>query len=199
MKKAFLIVGIIVLSILIGGAYAFYDITTIARSKGFMQQNGCWRFNPVMDLEDKHQRALIAKVGLFALRESEVLYFVASEDSDGNPLNAQNDYVLEGNNLDARYWSYTMYGHDYFLVPNDAKIYGYNLESIKYLPIDTASTYSEDIPKSYQIHLSSQPKGENWLPSGNEEQFHITLRMYQPAPAVYENPTSVSLPTIKKI
>ena len=194
--KTVTLLGILILSAAIGGGYAFYHIKNKAKSKSFMVQNGCWAFNPVMDLENKHQRALIAKIGLFALRESEVLYFVASQDSEGEPLSAENDYVLEGASLDARYWSFTLYGHDYFLIPNESKIYGFNLESIQYLPQDSTEITK---PKNYQIHISSEPTGSNWLPCGNEDQFYITLRMYNPSATVYENPTAAKLPIIKKI
>lgn len=81
------IIGIILLSLIIGGGAAIFQLKQTTGSSDFMIQNGCWRVNPKMDLKSNDfQRSLVAMIGLFALRESEVLYFVASSDSDGRPL-----------------------------------------------------------------------------------------------------------------
>jgi hypothetical protein len=165
-----------------------------------MIQNGCWSVNPKMDLTDRYQRALISMIGLFALRESEVLYFIASQDSDGQPLSSEYNYILEGTAPDTRYWSYTLYGEDYFLVKNEANKFGFNLNNIQYLP---DSSNLPELPKNtrknHQISISSEPKGDNWLPCGNEQQFYINLRMYNPSPSVYQHLESVYLPKIKRV
>lgn len=201
MKLLMKIIGVVVLSLVIGGGTAIYQLKSSQNTGNFMIQNGCWMVNPKMDLKSNDfQRSLIAIVGLFALRESEVLYFIASQDSDGNPLSSKYDYELVGSNPDTRYWSYTIYGEDHYLIPNDNNIYSYNLDDISYIQKDTLNPeIIQDQHKAYTINISSNSKSENWLPSGNENQLHILLRMYNPSPAVYNNLGSVALPEIKRV
>jgi len=75
-------------------------------------------------------------------------------------------------------------GAVYFLVKNDDNIHAINKENF-------------DINKP--IIISSKRKEVNWLPSGNEKKFHITLRIYNPEKDVYENLESIKLPEIKRI
>jgi len=199
MKKAITILCITLAAAIIGGAYAVYALKSQVKAKALSVQNGCWTVNESMALTDTKQRALVAMAGLFALRESEVLYFVASVDSDGDPLRSDQEYVLEGPAPDARYWSYTMYGHDYLLIDNPKNIYGYNMDDIQYIDESDNPEMPSNILGNHQVTLSNKEAGDNWLPTGDEDQFYITLRMYNPTPAVYNNLRTINLPTIKKI
>lgn len=201
MKALFKILGVVIISILIGGGAAILHLKQTSTGTDFMIQNGCWRVNPKMDLKSNDfQRSLVAMIGLFALRESEVLYFVASSDSDGNPLSSAYDYEMIGSNPNARYWSYTIYGQDHFLIPNEEDVYSFNLDDISYIAKDTLNPEIEQFSKrAYTINISSDSKSENWLPSGNEDQLHILLRMYNPSSAVYNNLAGIALPEIRRI
>ena len=142
---------------------------------------------------------MVSIAGLFALRESEVLYFVARVDNDGEQLRSNHTYVMEGPAPDARYWSYTMYGHDFFLIDNEQDIYGYNMDNIQYIEESDDPEMPSNILGNHQVILSNKAQKDNWLPTGNEDQFYITLRMYNPSPSVYNNLATVPLPTIKRI
>lgn len=198
-KRILTILALLVSCGILGGGYAFYSLKSQSKGKVLSLQNGCWTVNQSMALEDSKQRALVAIAGLFALRESEVLYFVARADSDGDPLRSDQDYILEGPAPNARYWSYTMYGHDYFLIDNPKNVYGFNMDDIQYIEDSDNPEMPANLMGNHQVTLSSTAKGENWLPTGNEDQFYVTLRMYNPSPEVYNNLESVDLPTIKKI
>lgn len=189
------------MSALLGGGFAIMQLKSLKSDNDFMVKNGCWQVNPKMDLKQNDwQRARIAVVGLFALRESEVLYFIASEDSDGERLSSEFTYELVGTEPNARYWSYTMYGEDYFLIPNESKTYSFNLDDLTYISRDTLNPEIASIAQNaYTISIGADEQEGNWLPSGKEDQFHILLRMYNPSPEVYNNLESVTLPTIKKI
>ena len=191
---------ILIFSFLFGGGYAIYSLKSESRSDGFAMQIGSWRVNPKMDLNNRYERALISLIALFALRESEVLYFLANQDSEGRPLESKYDYELEGSIIDARYWSYTLYGHDYFLVKNDKDKFGFNLDNIDF---ENDSTSNIEVflkeQKKHKLIISSNEKAGNWLPSGNENQFYIVLRMYNPSREVYEHLETLELPLIKRI
>jgi len=85
------------------------------KSVDFMEWNEPSRVNPPMNLKNNKQRALIAIVGLFALRESKVIYYTATVDSNGDKLSSAYDYTLVGSVQEARDWSFTIYGEDHFL------------------------------------------------------------------------------------
>ncbi len=184
----------------IGIAIAVKELRTTSKSPEFMEWNGPWRVNPLMDLKSKKQRALIALVGLFALRETEVVYYSADIDSDGNPLSSAYDYKIIGAIPDARYWNYTLYGEDDFLIPNPDKIYSYNSSTITYEPFDTNNPEMQHIKSpTFEMHISKTKKAKNWLPSGDNEKLVITLRMYNPSEEVYQHLTKVPLPQIIRI
>ena len=184
MKNNIIIPILVLLSIIIGGYTAISNINSSTQNNEFSIKNGNWKVNPNMDLKDSYQRAYISRIGVFALDDKEALYFLSSKDSDGNPLTSDFDYQIIGTPPKGRYWSYTLYGEDYFLVKNDANIYTIN---------------KENLTKDKPILLSSSKKDINWLPSGNETKFHITLRVYNPDESVYKNLESLELPIIKKI
>ena len=184
MKNNIIIPILVLLSIIIGGYTAIKKINSSIQNNEFSIKNGNWKVNPNMDLKDSYQRAYISRIGVFALDEKEALYFLSSKDNDGNPLRSDFDYQIIGTPPKGRYWSYTLYGEDYFLVKNDANIYTIN---------------KENLTKDKPIMVSSTKKDINWLPSGNETKFHITLRVYNPDESVYKNLESLELPTIKKI
>lgn len=184
----------------IGGGLALKTIKSPDSHKEFMVYNGEWRVNPSMDLKTPKQRALIALVGLFALRETEVVYFTAVSDNEGKPLSSDHDYVLSGSIPESRYWSYTLYGEDNFLIPNKQKLYAYNGTTIQYMPKDSLNPEMDvSGQKSYTIQISKEKKSENWLPSGDNKQLALTLRLYNPAPIVYQNLETIPLPEIVRV
>jgi hypothetical protein len=184
LKNKVIIPILILLSIIIGGYTAISKINSSTQNNEFSIKNGNWTVNPNMDLKNSYQRAYISRIGVFALDEKEALYFLSSKDNDGDQLTSDFDYQIIGTPPKGRYWSYTLYGEDYFLVKNVANIYTINKENL-------------NIDKP--IIVSSSKKDINWLPSGTETKFHITLRVYNPYESVYKNLESLDLPIIKKI
>jgi hypothetical protein len=139
---------------------------------------------------DLYTRARVAVGGLLALAPSETVYFTAQEDAEGEPLDARCDYRVEGEELPARWWSVTLYGADQFLVANDAGRYSFSQTTLARAP-----------GGPWSLAVSSEPKGGNWLPagrSGASGPFSLTLRLYNPAPAVYERPEALALPRIAR-
>lgn len=203
-NKIFRLVAVLLLcicSLVVGGSWALYSLKKYGNSESFLRNNGAWQVNPSMDLVNLKQRAIIAKVGLFALRESEVIYYSARVDDKGRPLESQYDYVLEGSIPKARYWSYTLYGDDDFLIPNEHKIYSYNAQTIQYTPPSIENPEMESSGQAtYKMTISSDERADNWLPSGdNNKSMTLILRMYNAEPQVYNNLETVPLPSIRRI
>ena len=151
--------------------------------------NGSWREHNLANVgTDRLLTARIADVVLYALRPDETLYLIAREDDEGKPLRAEHDYVIRGVPLRARYWSITMYGDDYFLIPNEAGRYNFNMMNLKY-----------ESDSSFTIHVSAKKKEGNWLPSGSSRRFCLALRLYEPDKELYENIRTVRLPSIQQV
>lgn len=183
-NKLILVPILIIISFFIGTFIAISSINSSTQNNEFSIKNGNWIVNPKMDLKDSYQRAYISRIGVFALDEKEALYFLSSKDNMGKNLSSVFDYEITGNPPAGRYWSYTLYGGDYYLVNNKTDVYNINKENFE---------------KNHPITISSTKKNSNWLPSGNEKQFHITLRLYNPDKEVYNNLDSIELPLIKRI
>lgn len=120
-------------------------------------------------------------VGLWANTNDEVIYFVATKDADGEPLNGDNDYVIDFGQSERPdavvngYWSIILVDvPDYRVVPNPLN--RFNLNSYSPLKIDDDGSLKILIaPESNQ----SVPES-NWLPSPAGGNFSLTLRTYVP-------------------
>lgn len=166
----------------------YFLLTTAVEREGL--RNGAWETNLTMGSQEAgmYTRAAIAVGGLFALSRQETLYFTAFQDDDGNMLEARCDYVLEGRELAARWWSMTVYGWDHYLIDNPENRYSYNMANL--------ARQSDD---SYQLHLSSNRRPGNWLPTGDSGVFSVTLRLYNPDASVHEHPATAELPSIRRV
>jgi hypothetical protein len=124
-------------------------------------------------------------VGLWANTNDEVIYFVATMDADGRPLNGANDYVIDFSPEDRPekvvdgYWSVILVDvPDYRVVPNAMD--RFNLNS--YSPLEA------EADGSLRILLASEPHPSvpetNWLPAPDGKGFSLTLRTYVPKDVV---------------
>ena len=174
-----------VIALILGIGSALWTIRVTSQTAWL--QNGAWRVNMAIGSEalGMYSRAAVAFGGLFAMQKSEAIYFSASKDEEGRPLSSNCDYRIEGTDLDSRWWSITLYGSDYFLIPNNQNRYSYN-----------GANLIREPDGSYRIWISNSARQGNWIPSGNEEQLHLTLRLYNPMPSVYEQPDRIDLPRI---
>jgi hypothetical protein len=120
-------------------------------------------------------------VGIWANSNDEVIYFVATQDAEGQPLNGSNDYVLDFPAADQPgaavngYWSVILVDlPDYRVVPNPLN--RFNLNS--YSPLKT------EVDGGLKIRVARKPDASmsdsNWLPAPNGQAFSLTLRAYVP-------------------
>ncbi|MBL9145131.1 MAG: DUF1254 domain-containing protein [Verrucomicrobiaceae bacterium] len=130
---------------------------------------------------DYWKRTSANLVGLWANANDEVIYFVATRDADGQPLNGSNDYVLEfsaANRPDAvvnAYWSVILVDvPDYRVVKNPLNRFNFNSDS----------GLKSEADGSLKILFASKPNAavpeSNWLPSAPGKGFSLTLRTYVP-------------------
>ena len=137
---------------------------------------------------DASTRASVARRGLLALPSTETVYWQASVDSDGNPLDGNCTYAMTGTALDARWWSITFYDKAGYLVANPANIWSFS---------GAAITDAEKA--AWRVTLGpNRPATGHWLPSKKGKGFDLTLRLYNPGAAFRAAPATSALPVIKR-
>lgn len=181
----FKIMVILVISFFLGIWTGLRNIRSMARRNTVKIDFWGMNLNTGSRKANFYERATVAIAGLFGLKKEEAIYFTTFRDSKGQPLNSNTRYRLEGKTFDARWWSITTYGNDHYLIPNELNRYSYNNENILFEDDD-----------SYKIQISSDPQTGNWLPSGTKGNFSITIRLYNPAKSVYDNPSQIKVPRI---
>jgi hypothetical protein len=173
---------------IMGAGIALYRITHW-EGKDATIINGSWHGQQLNNVgKDPLLTARIAVAALFALRPDETIYLVAKEDTDGKLLSGKHDYLVTGVPIAARYWSITLYGEDYFLVPNDSNKFNFSIMDL-----------TEEQDSTFNFIISARSQEGNWLPSGKEGNFYLTLRLYHPDSSLVENITTAALPVIKRI
>jgi hypothetical protein len=100
-------------------------------------------------------RARVALFGLLALPAKEAMYFTARTDSDGAPLNGNCTYTVSGGELDARWWSITLYKGEGWLVKNAA-----NRWSV------AGNAPVRDAQGNWSFTVSPEKADGVWLPTG---------------------------------
>lgn len=136
-----------------------------------------------------YQRAVLARVGIWALPQSEVVYFTNDRDDSGAHLDRNCDYVIAGKgDPRTRWWSISIY-RDFLWIDNQLDRYSMSKTSVV-----------RDPDGGYRIALSAHPKQLNWLPLGEKDgQLLLLFRNYQPHPSIARDPLHASLPTITRV
>jgi hypothetical protein len=175
------------IAIAIAVALAAWSVSaTLDRDTGAVR-NGPWTTHPTTGSVEAglHHRARVAAHGLWALDSSEVIYYTAYTDSQGNPLHHDATYRIEGTDPDTRWWNITVYKDDHF-IPNDLDRYSFSKTTVQREP-----------DGGWIIRLSPELEQPNWLPSGDRPgMLALTLRCYNPGPTLAAAPGTVTLPRI---
>jgi hypothetical protein len=162
--------------------------TVIHGTKSGGVNDGPWRTSLFAGSSEgsPYLRAYVAVHGLLALSREETIYYTAADDSEGNALNGNCVYQVEGRDPPARWWSITAYGADDFLIPNDADRYSVSMSSV-----------ARRADGTFLVTLSQGQAESNWIPVA-AGRFDLTIRLYNPQAAAVADPGHGTLPTIKK-
>ena len=139
-------------------------------------------------------RGAVALIGLGANIAADAIYPNAYADSENQPLNGANNYVLHFDKGQTpptnSFWSLTMYNAQSFFVENP--INRYNISA--WMPLKYNADGSLDI--YIQKDSPGKAKESNWLPA-TAEAFSVTLRVYWPKESMIDG--SWKAPGIKKV
>lgn len=136
-------------------------------------------------------RAVVARRGLLALRQTETVYFSANRDEDGHPLDERCAYRLSITEApQARWWSVTLYAEDEFLAVNGLEAHSLTADHATARGLPLVSLISANPAAGSPDH---------WISSRNAGAFNLTLRLYQPEPDIVDNARLARLPRIERL
>ena len=133
---------------------------------------------------DYKVRTVVNYAGIWANSWREVVYFVATRDSNEETFNGSNNYVMHfpadklPDSVVNAYWSVILVGvPDFRVVPNSLKRYNFN----------NHSPLQKEADGSLKIAVGPKPvtgvAESNWLPSAEGKPFSLTFRTYVPKEA----------------
>jgi len=138
---------------------------------------------------DMYTRAVIAVRAVLALDRSETMYFVANTDDSGKPLRSNCNYRISGPPPAARWWSITAYADDFFLFNAPNQHYSLN-----------ATTAVLDAKGHFSVTTGPQETpGIFWLPTTGDRGLVLTLRLYNPMPALQAEPAGLMPPSVTPV
>ncbi len=185
-----MLAGLVVAGIALGAAWTWSQLRLHA---GFGVAAGPWQVNLLAGSPDADAltRTRVAIGGLLALNRDETMYFVATRDSEGQPLRARCRYRILGVPPQAQWWSVTAYAQDLYLFPDTERRYSIN-----------SATATLDAQGRFQVQTGPQPPagdrpaGPTWLPTPGDGDLVLTLRVYHPSPALQADPGRPDAPRI---
>jgi hypothetical protein len=179
-----------VLSLVLGLGSAYYAV-----EHGFAfvaPHSGPWRtwVNAGSLGADPYTRAQIARFGDLPITSASGLTFVASTDSDGEDLSSSCEYEIVARPLATIWWSISLFDSDGQLIPNQAERHAFNSQNLTVLPDGTQ-----------RIALAPRARPGHWLPSGEDHDLVLVLRMIRPLSIEQTRQGVVfeGMPTIRKV
>lgn len=141
---------------------------------------------------DPWTRARVALTGLLALNRSQAIYFTTASDSSGAPLDEACRYRVSGGAMPARWWSVTVYADDDYLPQNEDNALSFDATRVK---TDAAGNWQALVSPRRDAAAPDMA----WASSNKAGRFTLTLRLYNPSPAVQANSALVPLPLVTRI
>jgi len=126
------------------------------------------------------KRAIVAMVGLGANQVDDAIYPLSMSDADGQPVTAENRYVLHFNKGElppvGAFWSLTLYDAEGFQVANP----------INRFAIGDRDPLKFNADGSLDLYIQNENPGpdkdSNWLPAAKSGAISLALRLYAPKP-----------------
>ncbi len=116
---------------------------------------------------DPYTLAHMSRNGRLPITSSNALYFLASEDSEGEELAMDCDYEIAGKPLAADWWSLALYS------VNGAPVKARNGRTF----INSTTVLRQE-NGNYVITLAEQARAGNWIKISGDEQITLMLRLY---------------------
>ena len=133
-------------------------------------------------------RAITATQGLLAMSQREAVYFLALADDDGRGLDPDCAYEIAGGDFPAAWWSITAYDGSYLAQNAD-----------DHPSVDATSIERAD-DRTWTARLAGRRgSAANWISLQGSSAPNLLLRLYVPEESVLDDPTSVPVPTVRRL
>jgi hypothetical protein len=137
---------------------------------------------------DPYSVALLARSGEVPLGAGEGLAFAAVNDDDGEPLQGECVYSIEGQTPAARLWTLTAYDAEGRLIVNPARRSGFHSREI-----------IRGVDGSFHITVSPDVEPGNWLPTAHSAGLQLVLRLYDTPLTTASEFTNIDMPRIARV
>lgn len=183
-----LFVGIV----LIGGLGSSWYMVS-AGSSLTTQSVGPWVMwtNEGRAAADPYTRAHFARAGRLNLSSDVAGTYVATTDQDGIRLHSSCEYAIAGKDIEASWWSLSVFNQKGRLIPNPAGRHAYTRDTIALRPNG-----------EFIITLARDARPGNWLPTGGAGRLAIVMHALEPEGTFSGNPdeeNTMVLPDIQRV
>ena len=127
--------------------------------------------------------------GLVASDKSQGLYLISTTDTEGKTYEKGKCYEVEGEDMQAKFWSLTAYGLDNKVL-GDKENTSINNKSVKM----EKGKFSAMI-----VANKSEAEGKENIMILGDNDFKLVLRLYGPSETVVDDPQTVKVPVIKEV
>ncbi len=140
---------------------------------------------------DPYTRAHFAREATLNLSTQVASTFIARKDSDGVRLHSSCEYKINGKNLNASWWSLSVFDSSGRLIPNPIDRYAFTSDTVAISPND-----------QFVITLARNVQPGNWLPTTGAGRLTVVLMVLEGRNASVVNPDEyqeITLPEITKV
>jgi hypothetical protein len=152
---------------------------------------GAWTAWPTAGAanSDPYVRARFARTGELPISAAEGAALIAREDSTGEPMAGNCDYLITGRTPAAQWWTLTLYRDaDLSLIENPTDRYSFNSTNILREP-----------DGAFDIVVSPRARPGNWLPSDEKAQrLRLVFRLYDTPIATGGSVADIEMPKIER-
>lgn len=139
---------------------------------------------------DPYTRAHFARSGMLPLSTEVARMYIARKDDDGQLLHSSCQYVVEGRDFQATWWSLAIFDDRGRLIVNTVQRYAF-----------TSDTIALEPDGSFVVALARDARPANWLPTGGAGRLSLVLTLVEPKRVTSATESGVdpkALPTIRK-
>ncbi|MEM1371101.1 MAG: DUF1214 domain-containing protein [Pseudomonadota bacterium] len=139
---------------------------------------------------DPYTRAHFAQKGRLNLSSDIAATYTATRDDEGIRLHSSCEYTILGQDLDATWWSISVFDDKGLLIPNSSNRFAYSRDTIALRPNGR-----------FILTLAREARPGNWLPTGGAGRLAVVLQLIEPSTDFDPGQTAnivKALPSIKR-
>lgn len=137
---------------------------------------------------DPYTRAHFIRRGMLPVSSALALTMEAVLDNEGQRLHSSCEYLIEGEEPHARFWSISVFDEQGRLIPNAADRYSYN-----------SATLLRSPGGRFSIALARSARPGNWLPTGGAGRVSLVLTVEEQRDGGPSSTQAWLPPTIRRV